>query len=313
MISDLSQGGAALTPGWYPPGLRPEESFAIRTSCRIACHCRKWVCFVLPFVSLHLATASLCGQESTGAVTPEALLTTANEQYQAGLAARADSKHARPFFRNAAASYELLWHQGYRNSELARNMAQAHLFAGDLARAIRAYQMGLRSAPYDKDLRSGLAFAREQVQYPVTGNLAESCRPREGGSLLQLASPDRLRGIAVLLYLLAMTAWARAWMTRRILWWTAGGVLAAAAIVLSCWTLFAEHQLTDGKSALAIVAQNNTGLQRGNSSEYPPRLNDRLPAGVELHVIGERGGWLQVELAGGEIGWVEKNAVVTVE
>jgi hypothetical protein len=264
-------------------------------------------------VLLLLSTASLGVHEPSDGVTNEALLAAAEEQYQAGLAARADSKKARPSFRNAAASYELLWRQGCRNSALACDLAQAHLLSGDLAGAIRAYQMGLRLAPYDNDLRSGLAYAREQVQYPVTGNLAESCRPREGASLLQLASPDRLRGIAMLLYLLAMLAWARAWMTRRVLWWTAGGILAAAAIVLSCWTLFAEHRLSDGKSALAIVAQNNTLLQRGNSAEYPPRLNDRLPAGVELHVIGERGGWLQVELAGGEIGWVEKNSVVAVE
>jgi hypothetical protein len=264
-------------------------------------------------VLLVLSTASLRAQESPDAVTNEALRTSADAQYETGLAARDDSKMARPHFRDAAAAYERLWQQGMHNPELARDLAQAHLLAGELAGAIRAYQMGLRLAPFDKDLRYGLAYAREQVQYPVTGNLADSCRPREEASLLQLASPDRLRGIAELLYLFAMAAWARAWMTRRVLWWSVGGVLAVAALILSCWILFAEHRMTEAKSALAIVKQNNTALQRGNSIDYPARLSDRLPAGVELNVLAKRGGWLQVKLAGGETGWIDKNSVVVVE
>jgi tetratricopeptide (TPR) repeat protein len=264
-------------------------------------------------ILLLLSTACVGAGESPDAVSDADLPAIAAEQYQAGLAARNDLKKARPHFREAAAAYERLWERGMHNPELARDMAQAHLLAGNLAGAIRAYQVGLRLAPYDNDLRNGLAYAREQVQYPLTGNLAESCRPREQASLLQLASPDQLRGIAVLLYLLGMAAWARAWMTRRLLWWTTGGVLAAAAMILSCWTLFAEHRFNEGRPALAVVAQNNTPLQRGNSADYPLRINDRLPAGVEMRVFGERGGWLQVELARGEVGWVEKNAVVMVE
>ncbi len=270
-------------------------------------------CTIVGLVVIVLSTAALGAQESPDAVTVEALRASADSQYEAGLAARDDSKKARPHFREAAVAYERLWQHGIHNPELARDLAQAHLLAGDLAGAIRAYQMGLRLAPFDKELRNGLAYAREQVQYPLTGNLAESCWPREEASLLQLASPDRLRGIAELLYLFAMAAWARAWMTRRALWWSVGGVLAVAAMVLSCWILFAEHRLTEAKSALAVVKQNNTSLQRGNSTDYPARLNDRLPAGVELNVLAERGGWLQVKLAGGEIGWIEKNSVVTVE
>jgi hypothetical protein len=262
---------------------------------------------------LVLSAACLGAQESPDAVSIEALHASADQQYEAGLAARADSKTARPYFHDAAVGYERLWQLGCGNVELARNMAQSHLLAGDLAGAIRAYQLGLRLAPYDNDLRNGLAYARAQVQYPVTGSLAASCRPRDEASLLQLASPDRLRGIAELLYLLATAAWVRAWMTRGALWWSAGVLLAAAAITLVCWTLFAEQRLTEEQPVLAITARNNTPLQRGNSVDYPPRLGEPLPAGVEMRVLGERGGWLQVELAGGEIGWVDQSGVVMVK
>ena len=47
-----------------------------------------------------------------------------------------------------------------------------------------------------------------------------------------------------------------------------------------------------------------TELRTGNSDEYPRRQDARLPAGVELKVLNERGGWLHVELANGVAGWV---------
>jgi Bacterial SH3 domain len=53
-------------------------------------------------------------------------------------------------------------------------------------------------------------------------------------------------------------------------------------------------------------------VRTGNSDEYPKRLEGRLPPGVELKILGERGGWLHVELARGGAGWVPKGRVAEV-
>ncbi len=55
------------------------------------------------------------------------------------------------------------------------------------------------------------------------------------------------------------------------------------------------------------------GTAPGNSDEYPRRVEGRLPAGVELRVLGERGGWLHVELADGSAGWVPSSRVAVVD
>jgi hypothetical protein len=234
----------------------------------------------------------------------------AETAYRAGLVAQANATKARPFFREAAQAYDQLWRLGRHNPEVARNMAQAYLLAGDLARAIRAYHRGLHSAPHDRTLRDGLAFAQAQVQYPAAGTL-DSARPRERPSILHYASADTFGLGAASLYLLGCLALARAWMMRRPGWWIAGGALIFLAVVAGGFTWWEERRLAEENSQrLAIIATGGTVLHRGNSAEFPPRLPERLPEGVEASVLAERGGWLQVQLAGGEIGWVSRERVV---
>jgi hypothetical protein len=51
-------------------------------------------------------------------------------------------------------------------------------------------------------------------------------------------------------------------------------------------------------------------LRRGNGRSYPPRYPTPLNRGVEARRLFERGDWLQIELSGGEVGWVERAAIL---
>ena len=61
-----------------------------------------------------------------------------------------------------------------------------------------------------------------------------------------------------------------------------------------------------------VTATPDTPFRTGNSSEYPPRLEHPLPAGVELRRLAERGGWVQVQLNGGPVGWVPRDHIIIV-
>src|SRR5262245_40012708 len=102
------------------------------------------------------------------------LIAQAETAYRTGIDARVDAARARPHFVRAAELYESIWDEGNRSPAIARNMAQCRLLAGDLGRSIRDYRRGLREVPHDADLRLGLAFAREQVPYPVGGDVADA-------------------------------------------------------------------------------------------------------------------------------------------
>jgi hypothetical protein len=243
------------------------------------------------------------------------LLAEAETAYRAGLDARDDTAKARTHFIRSAEAYERLWENGHGNAAIARGMAQARLLAGDLGRAIRDYRRGLRVAPHDADLRRGLDAARGRVVFPHSGDLAESARARDADTRL-----DRI-GIpfaTMLLVVLAVSAigWltmARAWVTSRGGLAVSGGVLVLIAAAFGVWLGWENSRLRAHWSAPAAVVVAPVELRTGNSTEYTLRVEGRLPAGVEFRVLGERGGWLHVELADGAAGWVPESRVVLVD
>jgi hypothetical protein len=242
------------------------------------------------------------------------LLTLAESEYRAGLSVQADATLARPHFRMAAAAYEGLWLFGHRSPVLARNLAQCYLLAGDLARAIRAYHLGQRLAAHDSAVRDGLAFAREQVRYPLTGNMAKEARYHDRRSLLRHGPAWVFAAIAFAIYLTAFLLLARGWMSRRPLWFALGGILLLMSILVAGAVLWEDKHLSDENAlSLVIVDHDGAALHRGNGGEFPPRIDERLPEGVEMIVLTERGGWFQVQLAGGIIGWVDARQVIRVE
>lgn len=262
-------------------------------------------------IPLVLATALAGTSSSNGAD----LLSEADSAYRAGLEARADAAKARPHFLRAAESYEAIWDASSRTPAIARSMAQSRYFAGDLGRSIRDYRRGLRAFPHDPDLRTGLAFARDQVAYPHIGELAAIARPADPTSPLDRVRIPlvRLAWVAVALSAIGWFVLARAWFTARGGLALFGGalVLAATALGAGLWWEDSRQRARWAEPA-AVVVSSGADLRTGNSEEYPKRLDERLPAGVEMKILGERGGWLHVELAGGAVGWVRRDRVAQV-
>jgi hypothetical protein len=103
-------------------------------------------------------------------------------------------------------------------------------------------------------------------------------------------------------------------MTRR------GRLLAAAvgcfAVAAALAGLVAAAAWEDGRERerpLVVVAEDGVLLRKGDGLAFPPRYDTPLGAGVEARRLFQRGDWLQVELSGGEVGWVPRGAVLVDE
>jgi hypothetical protein len=252
----------------------------------------------------------------TASPTPssEAMLADARDSYLAGLRERADSARAQPHFIRAAESFERAWHAGTQTVAIALNMAQSRLLAGELGRSICNYRRGLKLYPHDLDLRRGLAYAREQVTYAHSSEVADAARPREAGSAFDRL-PISLLHLALIAVGVSALGWfvlARAWMTSHVGLAIFGGATILIAALLGGAHWWEDSQARKRWSQPAAVLIAPADLRTGNSTEYPRRIDGRLPAGVEVKVLGERGGWLQVELAGGAVGWVQSDRTASV-
>jgi hypothetical protein len=226
----------------------------------------------------------------------------------AGLAAKTPDK-ARQAFARSAALYEQLRQVGVANGELFRNLGNAYLLADDLPHAILAYRRGLHVAPHDLALRRDLAFAREEVRYSPPGNLGRPPIEHRPPWLPRL--PAWLPYVALGFYALGWLAGFRWWLVRRGWWLTVGIGCMLAALLTGLGVVYEEWtEAREEYQPLVVIAQDGVQLSRGDWSAPPPRYPTPLNRGVEGRLLFERGRWLQIELSGGEVGWVPAAKVV---
>jgi hypothetical protein len=238
------------------------------------------------------------------------VLANAERAFSEGTELRGDSEMARPAFARAAAAYDELWRRGFRNPALALNRGRAKRLAGDLGGAIAAYHDGLAFARYDRPLQTDLADARAAVAFPHDGELAAQCRPKVSRTISTRMSPLDAFLIAGALWLMACGGLARFAMTRAGWWLAFTGGSAAALTMLGALWWEDSRQRERYESRPLVVVREDVSLRKGNTELHPPRLDQKLPRGVEARELLRRGGWVQVELAAGAIGWLPETSVV---
>jgi tetratricopeptide (TPR) repeat protein len=194
-------------------------------------------------------------------------------------------------------TYSLLW------------LGYSYHAAGDLPHAIAAYRSGLALDPTDAKFRTALAYARAQVQYPPAPELARVMQPEPEYWPPWLA----LRTLGVYafgLYFAACLAATRWCMTRRRRWLAAAGLALALAAVPAVGSGVEWLRRRHDAAEPVVVLARDCPLRVGNGPDYPPRLDAPLPRGAEVRRLFERSGWVQVELSGGPVGWLPRDAVV---
>ena len=253
-----------------------------------------WVCLIVMML-----TTSAAASES------------ALQEFAAGLALRHDAAAARPHFAAAAAAFDREWAAGTRSPALALNRGRAYFLAGDTPAAIVAFRDGLAVAPWDADLQRALADARGTVAYPNEPEPAERTRPDPPGGWRSRVSPLDLLAASGLASLLVAVGVARR-LTVRDGWAVPVAVLGIAGLVgvIGVARTLAAEDAVDRETPTVAVAVDGTVLRRGNADSHPARLAHPLAAGSEVSVLGTRGGWLQVRVPGGAVGWVPESRVL---
>ncbi len=254
-------------------------------------------------------TAVLLG--ASPSLSEAELLERAESAFAEGVKLRGTPARAKRHFLDAAESYAELGRRGFRNADLCHNEGNAWLLARDVPRAILAYRRGLRFAPADRGLQRSLTFAREQINFAGSGYFSRPPAdnrppwlPRvtlSGWSFVLL-----LAGYAVSCVLL--TRWLMLRHERLLIYSLAGFALSAAVAGLLLAATVFEARLHRHP---VVVISREVPLRKGNGPSYPAREGSAvLRPGVEAGLLFRRDGWLQIELSGGEVGWVPAAAAL---
>lgn len=233
------------------------------------------------------------------------------QQFSKGESSRHDAVKARSHFARAADGFDSRWEAPEKRSiTLALNRGRAHFLAGQLPQAIRAFLDGLALAPYDVRLQQGLLTCRAQVAYPVEDEPSARVRPDPSASLRHRVSPTDLLAVAGVASLFVTIGLARRFTSRG--GWSdvllGVGAVAIVLVAVAAWRIHADERAEAERPVVVIAA--DVPLRTGNGTAYPTRIDALLPRGAEVRELGRRGGWVQVELPGGAVGWVPATAVL---
>lgn len=235
------------------------------------------------------------------------LLTSAERAFELG--GRPDTSAAERIaaFSDAAKFYRTLIHdRGIRNGDIYCNWARAEFLAGNPARCVAALREGLMLWPGDTRLRESLEAVRARIDWPTDGKIAPPPMP------LVWVRGDTLTVILGL-------SWLAAWLLLLVLWpkrrifavFTASCclILSVAAITMIVLTWSAQRR---DRVHPPIVVAHETAFRRGNGDSYPSHPDaPRLVVGMEARLLYRRGGWIQIEFATGQVGWIPiENAIV---
>jgi hypothetical protein len=233
-------------------------------------------------------------------------LLRASEFFHKGTKEADNSGLARGHYRLAARHYQRVLDEGYDNPLLFWNLGNAHVLADDLPEAILAYRRGLRKYPHERWLSEQLDAARDLVAYPGGTPRQRPPSPDLPMWMLSLGSGCVFYALSFL-----ATAWGflGLWLLvrRRLFAILAIGLFLLGGTAGAWWVYVDYRYAQDEHQPFVVVAVNGVTLRRGNGSMYP-RHSD-LPVvnrGMEARLLHQRGGWVQLQFPGGEVGWVPR-------
>jgi hypothetical protein len=215
--------------------------------------------------------------------------------------------------KSVAESYRHLSKEYPSSCALCLNLGNACLFTDKLPEALIAYHKGLRLCPNNGELRDHLDYARTRVQYPP----GKRGQPRVDAWPEWLFQPSSFMTLlmAFIFYGAGCFLVTRWFMTgrRRLI------VRAIVTFILAgffglTWAYLERLTEEQTRFPLVVIHEDKVLLRKGNGPSYP--ANPDLPVltrGMEAKKINERGNWLQIQFAGGAVGWVENSAVLVDE
>lgn len=244
-------------------------------------------------LALLLAGGGALGQ------SPDRMYQEANSLYQEGKIAEARDL------------YERVLSNGYVSGDLLYNLGNAYYRLGDVGRAILNYERARRIIPGDEDLRHNLQLANLRVVDRIEPTprlfLWDWWEGIKGAFPAQSAVWFAFGFFVLLVAAVIAIMLVQAYSVRRFA--LIAAMVTALFLVFSL-VLVAQKIADEERRDEAVVVSAITTVKNSPDS----RSSDAfvLHAGVKVRVIDSVNYWIQIRLADGKVGWMERDAAVTI-
>ena len=239
--------------------------------------------------------------------TQQNTLIEALRSYDRGVAQlRENPNEALNAFRIARDGFQGVINSGAQNGNLYYNLGNAHLRLNEIGRAIAAYRRAEKLIPGDEQLRNNLRFARSLCRDTIRASGQRTFLRTILFLHYSLTFKTRI-AVALIAYGLFWFLLLLRLFNRRV---RLGYVTLLALFVWVTLAVSIAMSWPDPNRADegALVA-DDVMVRKGDGESYAPLFAQPLHQGVEFQVIEQRSGWVHIELADGNQGWVRDREV----
>lgn len=246
-----------------------------------------------------------------GELDRERRLRQALDAYAAALA-ETDRDTRLAGFARAERGFASLVADGVETAALWTNLGNAALQAQHPGRAVLAYHRALALEPNAPTARQNLAHVRSRLPAWVPRRDAAEGAQR---LLFYRAIAPRTRAALAAVCFAAMAACVALAVRRR----EGGREGAFRGLAIGFGLAWASgiaslaYDARAGRDDLAVVVADEVLARSADSQLSPLALPEPLPAGAEVELLEQRGGWARVRLANGRDVWVRASSVERVQ
>ena len=220
-----------------------------------------------------------------------------------GAFAKANQAYAEGRFGEAAAHYESLVNSGQWNANLFYDLGNAYYRLGDFGQAILNYERALALEPRHPEAEANLQLARDEARaLELRRDRIE--RYASFGTVKQYTI-----AAAIAFWCAVFLAGSMVLPRRRSLGRIA---LIALSLIVGGTSIFAIITLENGTRGNALAVITGKQVQARFATADTAKSMLLLPAGSEVKILSERGGWIYVALPNDQRGWIPTNSAERV-
>jgi tetratricopeptide (TPR) repeat protein len=233
------------------------------------------------------------------AQTAEQLFQQGNSYYQQGN------------FASAIERYESILKSGVTGGELCFNLGNAYYKQGSMGKAILYYERAMRLMPGDDDLRHNLQLANllivDRIDLTPRLFIWDLWDTVKAWFTLSSISWTAYLFLVLTAGAIVSTILARSYAVRKIgllLSFLLGVLMIVSVVIL------ADKVAEAGRDDEAVVVSTITTIK--NSPDARSSDAFVLHAGVKVRITDSVNEWVQIRLADGKVGWMERSAAETI-
>ena len=220
--------------------------------------------------------------------------------------------------KNYAESIKLYEAQVERNrtinqesAQLYYNLGNAYFRDNQIAKAIVNYERALLINPGDSDIRHNLRFAKTRIEDKIDSadNLFINKWVR---SLQNLYSANTWATIGIVLFILFIVAigiyMISLQLSMRKISFYVGIVLFFAVVITNVFAFKQKSKITNRSTAIVMSASASIYTSPDAHSQELFRLHE----GAKVKIKREEGRWIEIVIANGSVGWLQKMNVEVI-